>query len=80
MGIGRGSLVPRKRHHRRLQAEGLVKITPHTGAVVSEFSPANIEQVSLILERLELMGFEFAAQRTGAADIAALRNIWDARP
>ena len=40
----------------RLQAEGLVEITPHTGAVVSDLSPANIEQVSFVLERLELLG------------------------
>ena len=45
--------------------------------MVSELSPANIEQVSFILERLELMGFELAALRAGAADIAALSDILD---
>ena len=71
------SPIPLRAALQRLQAEGLVEITPHTGAVVSELSPANIEQVSFILERLELMGFELAAPRAGAADIAALRDILD---
>ena len=71
------SPIPLRAVLQRLQAEGLVEITPHTGAVVSELSPANIEQVSFILERLELMGFELAAPRAGAADIAALRDILD---
>ncbi len=71
------SPIPFRAALQRLQAEGLVDITPHTGAVVSELSPANIEQVSLILERLELMGFELAMQRTTAADIATLCGILD---
>lgn len=72
------SPIPMRAALQRLQAEGLVEITPHTGAVVSELSPANIEQVALILERLELLGFELAAPRATEADIAALRGILDA--
>jgi DNA-binding GntR family transcriptional regulator len=71
------SPIPLRAALQRLQAEGLVEITPHTGAVVSELSPANIEQVSFILERLELMGFELAAKHASAADIATLRGILD---
>lgn len=71
------SPIPMRAALQRLQAEGLVEITPHTGAVVSELSPANIEQVALILERLELLGFELAAERAGTADIAALRDMLD---
>lgn len=37
------SLIPMCAALQRLQAEGLVDITPHIGAVVSELSPANIE-------------------------------------
>ena len=55
------SPIPLRAALQRLQAESLVEITPHTGAVVSKLSPANIEQVSQVLERLELMGFELAA-------------------
>ncbi len=68
------SPIPMRAALQRLQAEGLAEITPHTGAVVSELSPAAIEQVSLMLERLELMGFEFAAQCARAEEIDALRN------
>jgi len=71
------SPIPMRAALQRLQAEGLVEITPHTGAVVSELSPANIEQVSQVLERLELMGFELALPRASAADIATLRGILD---
>jgi DNA-binding GntR family transcriptional regulator len=71
------SPIPMRAALQRLQAEGLVEITPHTGAVVSELSPANIEQVSQVLERLELMGFELALPRVSAADIAMLRGILD---
>lgn len=71
------SPIPMRAALQRLQAEGLVEITPHTGAVVSALSPANIEQVSQVLERLELMGFELALPRAGAADIATLRGILD---
>src|SRR5512137_2033776 len=60
------SPIPIRAALQRLQAQGLVEITPHTGAVVSEIPLGNIEQVSLVLERLELMGFEFAAPRVGA--------------
>jgi DNA-binding GntR family transcriptional regulator len=71
------SPIPLRAALQRLQADGLVEITPHTGAVVSELSPANIEQVSQVLERLELMGFELALPRASAADIATLRGILD---
>jgi len=72
------SPIPMRAALQRLQAERLVEITPHTGAVVSELSPANIEQVALILERLELLGFELAAPRATQADIAVLEGILDA--
>ncbi len=71
------SPIPMRAALQRLQAEGLVEITPHTGAVVSELSPANIEQVSQVLERLELMAFELALPRVAASDIARLREILD---
>lgn len=66
------SPIPMRSALQRLQADGFVDIIPHSGAVVSELSPANIEQVSVVLERLELMGFEFACQKASDADIAAL--------
>ncbi|RPI35784.1 MAG: GntR family transcriptional regulator [Hyphomicrobiaceae bacterium] len=67
------SSIPMRAALQRLQSEGLVEITPHTGAVVSDLSPINIEEVSLVLERLELLGFELAMQAATNEDISALR-------
>ena len=69
------SSIPMRAALQRLQSEGLVDITPHIGAVVTDLSPINIEEVSLVLERLELMGFELAVQCATAEDIAALRGL-----
>lgn len=71
------SSIPMRGALQRLQSEGFVEITPHTGAVVSDLAPSSIQQVSLLLERLELIGFEFAVPHVTDADIAALRRIVD---
>ena len=69
------SAIPLRGALQRLQSEGLVEITPHTGTIVSELSPGNIEQVSLLLERLEILSFEVLAQKATDADIAQLRKV-----
>ena len=58
------SPIPLRAALQRLQAEGLVEITPHTGAVVFG-SLAGQYRAGLVqvLERLELMGFELALPR-----------------
>ncbi len=71
------SPIPLRGALQRLQSEGLVEITPHTGAIVSDLSPANIEQVSLLLERLEILSFEVLAQKADKSDIARLNQILD---
>lgn len=68
------SAIPLRGALQRLQSEGLVEITPHTGAVVSDLSPANIEQVSLLLERLEILCFQVVAGRARPEDIVLLRR------
>lgn len=69
------SPIPIRAALQRLQAEGLVEITPHTGAMVSQLSPGNFEPVSLLIERLEILAFEIAVQRATPEDIARLRRI-----
>ncbi len=69
------SAIPMRSALQRLQSEGFVEITPHTGAVVSDLAPSGIQQVSLLLERLELIGFEFAVQNVADGDIVALRRL-----
>ena len=44
------SPIPIRGALQRLQAEGLVEITPHTGAVVSEISPIALDQVRLMVK------------------------------
>lgn len=69
------SPIPLRAALQRLQAEGLIEITPHTGATVTQLSPANFEPVSLLIERLEILAFEVAARKATDADIARLRGI-----
>jgi DNA-binding GntR family transcriptional regulator len=72
MGI---SPIPIRTALQRLQSEGLVEITPHTGAIVTDLSPADFEPVSLLLEKLEILAFETALSKATDADIAHLREI-----
>ena len=72
MGI---SPIPIRTALQRLQSEGLVEITPHTGTMVSELSPNDFEPVSLLLEKLEILAFEVAAHQATVADITHLRQI-----
>ena len=72
MGV---SPIPLRGALQRLQSEGLVEIKPHTGAIVSELLPADIEQVSLLLERLENLSFEVAAHKVTDADIVRLHKL-----
>lgn len=74
MGI---SPIPIRTALQRLQSEGLVEITPHTGTIVSELSPNDFEPVSLLLEKLEILAFEIAARQATPDDIAHLRQIVD---
>ncbi len=72
------SPIPIRAAMQRLQSEGLIEITPHTGAIVSELSPSDFEPVSLLLEKLEILAFEVATQTATESDIARLRQLVDA--
>jgi DNA-binding GntR family transcriptional regulator len=74
MGI---SPIPIRTALQRLQSEGLVEITPHTGTIVSELSPSDFEPVSRLLEKLEILAFEVATDKATPDDIAQLRQIVD---
>lgn len=72
------SPIPIRAAMQRLQSEGLIEITPHTGAIVSELSPSDFEPVSLLLEKLEILAFEIAAQTATKSDITRLSQLVDA--
>jgi DNA-binding GntR family transcriptional regulator len=69
------STIPIRAALQRLQAEGLVEITPHAGAVVSVVSLDMIAELFALLEALERVAFRAAAEKAGEADIAALESI-----
>lgn len=59
----------------QMQAEGLVTLIPHVGAVVSPVSSHQIYEVFTLLEGLEIVGNCIAAERMTAQDEADLRAI-----
>jgi len=69
------SPIPIRGALQRLQAEGLVEITPHSGAVVSEIFPETIHEVFLLLEVLESAAFRVAIPKANEAEIEQLRQL-----
>ena len=60
---------------RRLQADRLVEIIPHTGAVVAGISPHTITEIFILLESLGRSAFEIAAGKATNAQIDQLRQM-----
>jgi DNA-binding GntR family transcriptional regulator len=60
-----------------LSNEGLVEMTPHAGAVVSEMQPEEIEEIYFLRGVLEGIAARLAAERMSDGDLASLRNILD---
>lgn len=63
---------------RRLQADRLVEIIPHTGAVVADISLDTITEIFMLLESLERSAFEVASRKADEAQINKLRQIVEA--
>jgi len=74
MGI---SPIPLRAALQRLESEGLVEITPHSGAIVAPVSQAEIGDIFLLLEALEAPAFRAAARRVTAEDLAILQSMVD---
>ncbi|MEM7345534.1 MAG: GntR family transcriptional regulator, partial [Chloroflexota bacterium] len=71
------SPIPVRSALQRLQSEGLVDITPHTGTRVSEISPETVNEIFLLLESLETAAFQVCATKVTDADIDQLQQIVD---
>ncbi len=71
------SPIPIRGALQRLQAEGLVEIFPHTGAIVSSISPDTIDEIFLLLEALESTAFMVTAQKATESEIAHLESLVD---
>src|SRR5690242_12547182 len=61
----------------RLESEGLVAVYPHRGAIVTEISVEDLEQIYTIRVHLETLASRLAVPRLGNADLARLRGIHD---
>ncbi len=71
------SQIPIRGALQRLQAEGLVDITPHTGAVVSEISPDIVYELFILLEALETVAFKTVLAKATESDIDDLQQLVD---
>ena len=69
------SPIPVRSAFQRLQAEGLVEITPHTGTTISTISPDTVNEIFMILESLEQIAFSVAAEKATRQNITDLRQL-----
>jgi len=57
------SRTPIREALRRLEERGMVRILPHRGAVVSDISPSDVENIYAVRTYLEVLAARLAAQR-----------------
>ena len=62
------SPIPVRAALQRLQVEGLVEITPHTGAVVSKILPDTVAEIFMLLEVLESVAFRVAVSKASDSE------------
>lgn len=74
LGVSR---TPLREALQRLEAEGLVRLDLHKGAMVAKPSVAQVSEIFELQEMLEVMAGRVAVQRTTSADVAALRALLD---
>ena len=72
LGVSR---TPLREALQRLEAEGLVRLDLHKGAMVAKPSIAQVSEVFELQEVLETMAGRIAVQRTTDADVEALRSL-----
>lgn len=72
MGI---SPIPLRGALQRLESEGLVDITPHSGAVVAPVAQEEIGEIFLLLELLEAQAFRAAAGQVNDEILARLTAL-----
>ena len=74
LGISR---TPLREAMKILELEGLVKIQPHKGAMVSEISLVDIEEIFDLLAPLEALGMRLAMERMSDAERLEAIDIHD---
>jgi DNA-binding GntR family transcriptional regulator len=73
------SRTPVREALRRLQAEGFVKVTANHGAIVTEWSAQDLDNVFELRALLEPYGAACAARRIGSDVVAELRRLAEAQ-
>lgn len=66
------SRIPLREALRRLEADGLVLLVPHRGALVSPFTPADVRDLFDVRESLESLAARLAAERSDGEGLARL--------
>ncbi len=69
------STIPIRTTLQRLEAEGLVEIRPHSSAIVSRISLQDVAEIFALLQALESVAFEAAAERVTPDDLAEIESI-----
>jgi DNA-binding GntR family transcriptional regulator len=69
------SRTPVREALRRLHGEGLLEFTPNQGAVVSDWSEADTDEIFELRSMLESYGARRAARRVTAEQLAELRQL-----
>lgn len=69
------SQIPIRAAIQRLQAEGLVVITPHSSATVAALSPDKVDEVFALLESLERTAFHVVAGKASSTDLTSLEDL-----
>ncbi len=71
------SRIPVREALRQLEAQGLVTVYPHRGAVVSELSPEEVQEIYEIRVALECLALRFAIPHFTDEDLKRAREILD---
>ena len=74
LGISRG---PVRESIQGLASEGFLEVVPHRGAIVKQFSEAEIASLYELRRVLEGAGARFAAGRATPAEIAMMKEVLD---
>ena len=69
------SQIPIRAAIQRLQAEGLVNITPHSSATVAPISPSKINEIFTLLESLEQAAFISVVGTVDPKDVTVLKEL-----
>jgi DNA-binding GntR family transcriptional regulator len=69
------SRTPVREALRRLEERGLVRILPHRGAVVSDISPAEVENIYAVRIYLECLASRLACERIGAEGVLRVAEM-----